>query len=74
MTTVAASPAGVHLDLNNAAAFHAVWTALNQFVDNQREVENEDEYSAEECAQVAAARDLIAGMDRIVAANLEPRA
>lgn len=52
------------LELKNNAAFFAVWTALNQFVDNQEDVDDESEWPETVRVQVAEARRMIAVLDK----------
>lgn len=55
------------LIIENEAQFMAVWTALTQFIDNQDDSVEEHEWPDDVKAQVAAARDLQARFDAVMA-------
>lgn len=55
------------LVIENAAQFHALWTALNQFIDNQDDSVEEDEWPEGVKAQVEAAREYRKQFDAVAA-------
>lgn len=57
----------MEIKIQNRAAFMAVWGALNEFVDNQVEVDDESEWPADVQAEVREARRIIEQMDAVMA-------
>lgn len=65
-TGAVSTRAGAILSLGTSAAFHGVWEALNQYIDNRDDSIEDEDRPEEEKARLAEVQKVIDGMDEIM--------